>query len=164
VARMRSLRQQRYRCLVSDSRAELGALFAAQLAGSEIRSDRASLVAVEWRDPGGGGDPPLYIAPLHVDHEDDEACYVVDGALVVRVGGQDIEVPAGGAVLVPRGTPHTYWNPRPAPTRYVLAMTARIKSLIDALHALRARHQATLEATSASTRASIWAGRGERWR
>ena len=102
---------------------------------------------VEWRDPGGGGDPPLYIAPLHIHHEDDEAWYVVDGALVVRVGDHDVEVPAGGAVLVPRGTPHTYWNPHPVPTRYVLVMTPRIRSLIDALHALTARDQATLEAT-----------------
>ena len=115
--------------------------------GGQIRSDRASLVVVEWRDPGGGGDPPLYIAPLHVHHEDDEAWYVLDGALMVRVGDHDVEVPAGGAVLVPRGTPHTYWNPHPAPTRYVLVMTPRITSLIDALHALTARDQATLEAT-----------------
>jgi mannose-6-phosphate isomerase-like protein (cupin superfamily) len=144
---MRSLRQRRYGCLVSESRDGLGALFAAPLAGSQIRCDRASLVVVEWRDPGGGGDPPLYIAPLHTHHEDDEAWYVVDGALVVRVGDQHVEVPAGGAVLVPRGTQHTYWNPHPAPTRYVLVMTPRIKALIDALHALTARDQATLEAT-----------------
>ncbi len=126
---------------------ELGALFAPALAGSQIRSDRASLVVVEWRDPGGGNDPPLYIAPLHMHHEDDEAWYVLDGALIVRVGERDVEVAAGGAVLVPRGTPHTYWNPRPTPTRYLLVMTARIKALIDALHALTARDQATLEAT-----------------
>ena len=126
---------------------ELGALFAPQLAGSQIRSDRASLVVVEWRDPGGGNDPPLYIAPLHIHHEDDEAWYVLDGALTVRVGERDVEVAAGGAVLVPRGTPHTYWNPHPTPTRYLLVMTARIKALIDALHALTARDRATLDAT-----------------
>jgi mannose-6-phosphate isomerase-like protein (cupin superfamily) len=126
---------------------ELAELFAAPLAGSQIRSDRASLVVVEWRDPGGGGEPPMYIAPLHVHHEDDEAWYVVDGALTVRVGDDDVEIPAGGAVLVPRGTPHTYWNPTPEPTRYVLVMTPRIKGLIDALHALTERNQHTLVAT-----------------
>jgi mannose-6-phosphate isomerase-like protein (cupin superfamily) len=93
---------------------ELGALFAPQLAGGQIRSDRASLVVVEWRDPGGGGDPPLYIAPLHIHHEDDEAWYVLDGALIVRVGEQDVEVPAGGAVLVPRGTRTHTGTPTPA--------------------------------------------------
>ena len=69
---------------------ELAELFAASLGGTQIRSDRASLVLVEWRDPGGGGDPPMYIAPLHIHHEDDEAWYVVDGALMVRVGDDDM--------------------------------------------------------------------------
>jgi mannose-6-phosphate isomerase-like protein (cupin superfamily) len=132
---------------MSERRRGLGELFAAPLAGGQIRSDNASLVVVEWRDPGGGGDPPRYIAPLHIHHQDDEAWYVVEGALIVRLSDQDVEVPAGGAALVPRGTPHTYWNPHPAPTRYVLVMTPRITSLIDALHALTARDQATLEAT-----------------
>jgi mannose-6-phosphate isomerase-like protein (cupin superfamily) len=129
---------------MSERRRGLGELSAPPFAGGQIRSDNASLVVVEWRDPGGGGDPPRYIAPLHVHHEDDEAWYVVEGALIVAVDEQDVEVPAGGAVLVPRGTPHTYWNPHPTPTRYVLAMTPRIRSLIDALHALTARDQATL--------------------
>jgi mannose-6-phosphate isomerase-like protein (cupin superfamily) len=125
----------------------LAELFAASLAGGVVRSDRASLVVVEWRDPGGGDDPPRYIAPLHVHHEDDEAWYVVEGALTVRIGEHDVEVPAGGAALVPRGTSHTYWNPNPAPTRYVLIMTPRIQALIDALHTLTERDQPTLEAT-----------------
>jgi mannose-6-phosphate isomerase-like protein (cupin superfamily) len=110
-------------------------LFAAPLAGESISASAASLVVAEWTDPGGGSVPPRYIAPLHVHHEDDEAWYVLDGALCVRLGGEDVEVPAGGAVLVPRGTPHTYWNPRPEPTRYLLIMTPRIKRLIEALHA-----------------------------
>ena len=132
---------------MSERRRGLGELFAAPLAGGQIRSDNASLVVVEWRDPGGGGDPPRYIAPLHVHHEDDEAWYGLDGALMVRVGDHDVEVPAGGAVLVPRGTPHTYWNPHPTPTRYVLVMTPRIKALIGALHALSELDQTTLERT-----------------
>jgi len=85
---------------------------AAALAGRLIASPGAAIVLAEWADPGGG-DPPRYIAPLHVHHEDDEAWYVLAGALVVRSGDIDIEVPAGGAAIVPRGTPHTYWNPRP---------------------------------------------------
>ncbi|MGH2850202.1 MAG: hypothetical protein ACRDLP_06260 [Solirubrobacteraceae bacterium] len=44
-------------------------------------------------------------------------------------------MPAGGAILVPRGTPHTYWNPLESPTRYLLVMTPRIAALIDSLHA-----------------------------
>ena len=108
---------------------------AVPLAGRRIGAANAEIVVVEWRDPGGGGDPPRYIAPLHVHHEDDEAWYVVEGELGVRVGDEDVLVPAGGAVLVPRGTPHTYWNARADPARYVLVMTPRIEALIAALHA-----------------------------
>jgi len=112
----------------------LEGLVAAPLAGSAVAAPHAAIVVVEWTDPGGGTDPPTYIAPLHVHHEDDEAWYVLDGALCVRVGDEVAEVPAGGAVLVPRGTPHTYWNPRSRPTRYLLVMTPRIRALIEALH------------------------------
>jgi mannose-6-phosphate isomerase-like protein (cupin superfamily) len=121
-------------------------LHAALLAGGRIGSPDASFVVVEWRDPGGGDDPPRYIATLHVHHSDDEAWYVLEGSLRVRVGERDVDVPAGGAVLVPRGTPHTYWNPGAAPTRYLLVMTPRIEQLIAALHALHDRDRPTMEA------------------
>jgi uncharacterized RmlC-like cupin family protein len=112
-------------------------MFSERLAGGLIGAEGASLVLAEWTDPGGGTDPPTYVAPLHIHHEDDEAWYVLDGALAVRVGDEDVHVPAGGAVLVPKGTPHTYWNPTSEPTRYLLVMTQRIKALIDALHAMK---------------------------
>jgi len=75
---------------------------AAALAGRLISAPEATIVLAEWADPGGG-DPPRYIAPLHVHRTDDEAWYVLEGALVVRAGDRDIEVPAGGAVIVPGG-------------------------------------------------------------
>lgn len=109
-------------------------LFATPLVGQSIGSPSADLVIAEWTDPGGGTDPPRYIAPLHIHHDDDEAWYVLDGALGVRLADQDIEVTTGGAVLAPRRTPHTYWNALPTPTRYLLIMTRRIHSLIEALH------------------------------
>jgi mannose-6-phosphate isomerase-like protein (cupin superfamily) len=120
--------------------------FAARLEGGRIGSPSASFVVVEWSDPGGGGDPPRYIAPLHIHHDDDEAWYVLDGTLRVRSGEDEVDVPAGGAVLVPRGTPHTYGNPQADPARYLLIMTARIERLIDALHALPDRDRQAVEA------------------
>ena len=90
---------------------------------------------VEWTAAAGDPAAPQPIAPLHLHHEDDEAWYVLDGALGVRIGDQELCVPAGGAVLVPRGTPHTFWNAQATPTRYLLVMTPQIKALIDALHA-----------------------------
>jgi len=127
---------------------ELGERFAAPLAGRRIQADGASLVLVEWRDPGGAGDGGgnRYIAPLHVHLLDDEAWYVLEGTLTVRVGEHDVTVPSGGAVLVPRGTPHTFWNPRSEPTRYLIAMSAQIAALIDDVHALEARDEATIAA------------------
>jgi hypothetical protein len=77
-----------------------------------VTAPDADLVLAEWTSPGGEG----FIAPLHVHHD-------------------DVELPAGSAVIVPRGTPHTYWNPTAQPTRYVLVMTRRIHDLIEALHA-----------------------------
>jgi uncharacterized cupin superfamily protein len=108
-------------------------MIAASLAGNVLAGD--SLVLAEWRDPGGAPDPPRYIAPLHIHHSDDEAWYVLEGALRFRLGDDEVEAAAGGAVIAVRGTAHTYWNPRTEPTRYLLVMTTRIAALIDALHA-----------------------------
>jgi mannose-6-phosphate isomerase-like protein (cupin superfamily) len=124
--------------------------FASSLAGRLI--DGESLVLAEWTAAADGADPALYIAPLHVHREDDEGWYVLEGRLCVRLGDEDVEVPAGGAVMAPRGTPHTYWNPSPEPTRYLLVMTPRIKGLIDAIHALAERNDETLAATFAEYR------------
>jgi mannose-6-phosphate isomerase-like protein (cupin superfamily) len=90
---------------------------------------------VEWGDPGGVTSPERPIAGLHVHHADDEAWYVVEGTLGFRVGDEVVEAGPGAAVLVPRGTPHTFWNARPEPARYVLVMTPRIQSLVRELHA-----------------------------
>jgi Cupin domain len=94
----------------------------------------AGLVLVDWTDAAGGHDPPQYVAPLHIHHADDEAWYVLEGALRFRLGDEEVEIEAGGAVMAPRGTPHTYWNPRPEPVRYLLVLTPRIFRLIEALH------------------------------
>jgi mannose-6-phosphate isomerase-like protein (cupin superfamily) len=60
---------------------------------------------------------------------------VIEGRLGFRVGDEEREVAAGESILVPRGTPHSYWNALSEPTRYLLVMTPRIHQLIQALHA-----------------------------
>ena len=109
-------------------------MHSAPLAGNPLAVDGADIVLVEWRAEPGGEDPPLYIAPLHLHRSDDEAWYVLEGTLAFILGDERVEVPAGGAAIALRGVPHTFWNPAPVPARYVLAMTPRIKSLIDSLH------------------------------
>ena len=114
-------------------------MLARPLAEGVLGAEGASIVLAEWRDPGGAAEPPRYIAPLHVHERDDEAWYVLEGTLRFRLGDEEVEAPAGAAVIAPRGTVHTYWNPRPEPARYLLVMTERIAALIEALHAPGAR-------------------------
>ena len=101
------------------------------LAGAQLEA--ASFVVAEWRDEGEtSAERP--IAPLHVHHEDDEAWYVLEGALGFVRGDEHLRATAGTAVLVPRGAPHSYWNAQPALTRYVIVMTPRIAALVEAVH------------------------------
>src|SRR5205807_1925244 len=116
-------------------------LFAEALTGGMLGASDASIVVAEWTDRGGGHEPPMYISPLHVHLEDDEAWYVLEGRLCVRLGDQDYVAGPGGAVLAPRGAPHTYWNPHPDPARYLLVMTPRISQLIEAIHAMSERSE-----------------------
>jgi mannose-6-phosphate isomerase-like protein (cupin superfamily) len=115
------------------------------LAGNIVGSTDSSFVVAEWQDEGGPVGPPRLIAPRHVHHNDDEAWYVLEGTLRVQSGENEIEAPAGSAVLVPRGTPHTFWNPGPGRVRYLLIMTPNVFSLIEGLHALKERTPASVQ-------------------
>ena len=114
------------------------------LAGHLLGSSDNDFVIAEWQDAGGPAGPPRWIAPLHLHRNDDEAWYVLEGTMCVKMGDQDVELRAGSGVLVPRGTPHTYWNPRPERVRYLLVMTPRIHRLIQAIHATKERSAAIM--------------------
>jgi hypothetical protein len=45
-----------------------------------------------------------------------------------------VRCPAGAAVIGPHGVPHTFWNPDPAPARYVIVMSSQTSAMLDALH------------------------------
>ncbi|HWZ99857.1 MAG TPA: cupin domain-containing protein [Candidatus Dormibacteraeota bacterium] len=115
------------------------------LAGNTLGSADSSFVVAEWRDAGGNAESPRLIAPWHVHHKDDEAWYVLEGQLRVRVGPNEVAVGAGASVFVPRGTAHTYWNPGPGPTRYLLVMSSNIFGLIQDIHAMKDRSRPALE-------------------
>jgi mannose-6-phosphate isomerase-like protein (cupin superfamily) len=119
---------------------------AALLAGHVLGSAENSFVIAEWRDAGAPPGPPRWIAPLHLHHNDDEAWYVLEGRLCVERGEETVEAGPGAAVLVPRGTLHTYWNPDPAPLRYLLVMTPKIHQLIEAIHATEDRSPEGMQA------------------
>ena len=121
-------------------------IVAPALAGSVLGRVGSDFVIAEWKDAGGPPGPPRWIAPLHLHRSDDEAWYVLEGTLCVRLGEDIVEAKAGSAVFVPRGTPHTYWNPGPAPVRYLLVMTSNIYRLIQEIHRMEDRSPAALRA------------------
>ncbi|HLY41881.1 MAG TPA: cupin domain-containing protein [Terracidiphilus sp.] len=124
-------------------------MIAPPLAGQVLGSSDSSFAIAEWRDEGGPPGPPRWIAPLHMHHHDDEAWYVLEGSLCVRVGEEEVEVPAGAGILVPRGIAHTYRNSGPGPTRYLLFMTPTVLRLIEAIHAMQDRSGDALAAVFA---------------
>jgi len=105
------------------------------LADTVLVTPESDFVLAEWTDDGGGFDPPHYLAPRHVHHADDEAFYIVEGSLSFELGGETVRVDAGGAVMIPKGTVHTWWNPSEDRCRYIIVMTRRIHELIQRLHA-----------------------------
>jgi mannose-6-phosphate isomerase-like protein (cupin superfamily) len=48
--------------------------------------------------------------PLHLHAEMDEAFYVLEGVLVVKLGDEQREVTTGCFAWIPRGTPHAFAN------------------------------------------------------
>lgn len=116
------------------------------LAGNVVGSVNDAFVVAEWRDAGGEASAPRLIAPPHIHHRDDEAWYVLEGVLRIRVGSKEVEARAGSSVFVPRGTAHTYWNPGPGPVRYLLIMTSNIFRMIQEIHAMAERNPAALRA------------------
>jgi len=117
----------------------MNSTIAPQLAGTTLGDAGDSFVIAEWRDAGGSAGERRLIAPRHMHFKDDEGWYVLEGELRVQRGDEEVTVHAGAAVLVPRGTPHTYWNPGPGPARYLLIMTPNIHQLIRDIHTLEER-------------------------
>jgi mannose-6-phosphate isomerase-like protein (cupin superfamily) len=52
--------------------------------------------------------PAGFSPPLHVHHREEESFYVLEGALTMRCGDEDVAAPAGSFVCLPRGVPHTF--------------------------------------------------------
>lgn len=117
---------------------------AAQLRTKSIGDSTSSFVMVEWED-GGESNIERPVAPLHIHHGGEEAWYVLEGTLGVRVGDEVHTVRPGAAVVAPRGTPHTFWNAGDTPCRYIVVMSPEINDLIKSLHS-GSRDRASLEA------------------
>jgi mannose-6-phosphate isomerase-like protein (cupin superfamily) len=100
------------------------------LSGNQLGGSGDDFVIVKWTAEVGDH----WNAPLHVHREDDEAWYVLRGTLGFQLGDGELEAGPGAAVLARRGTPHTYRNAGSEEAEYLLVMTPRIASLIEAIH------------------------------
>lgn len=116
---------------MSDLRDDLSAV---PLLGRTLAPEGSGLVLAEWKAAGRTGAETAWQAPLHLHHDEDEAWYVLEGTLRLRIDGADYDVPAGSGIVGPRGLSHTFGNPDTAPARYVLVMSARTNALLKALH------------------------------
>ena len=57
---------------------------------------------------------------LHLHHHEDEAMYVLEGAVSARVGQQTSTLVAGAFLPMPRDVPHSFANPSDAEARVLV--------------------------------------------
>ena len=64
---------------------------------------------------------PNFTGPApHIHLEMEEGFYVVEGTFDLQVGDEQVRAPAGSFILIPRGTVHTFANPLPTPSKFLL--------------------------------------------
>ena len=66
---------------------------------------------------------PGYHTNVHRHNGTDEAFYILEGVLTVRINDTTSDYPAGSYVLIPRGTPHAQGNVGTVPVKFLLTMT-----------------------------------------
>jgi quercetin dioxygenase-like cupin family protein len=73
---------------------------------------------------------------LHVHRREDEVCYVLEGALEVRLADQTCVLEAGSVAHLPKNFPHALRNPLESASRYLfLAIPAGLDKWFDELDA-----------------------------
>jgi mannose-6-phosphate isomerase-like protein (cupin superfamily) len=105
---------------------------ATPLRGATLLPPGANLAIAEWESPAG---ETLWIAPLHIHHQSDEAWYVLEGRMILHLAGKETLLGPGDCGMAVRGTAHAYRNAGPGPLRYLLVMPRQIAGLVTALHA-----------------------------
>ena len=76
-----------------------------------------TLAIVETEIPSG-----TLVKP-HRHTREDEFSYVLAGVVGARLGDTEVKLPAGSAVVKPRGQPHALWNSGPIPARVLEILT-----------------------------------------
>ncbi len=113
-------------------RIEDGGIFVGPADGKDLTNPIGGGLVVKVRDADTAGAysvhdntiPPGSPGPRpHIHHRHEEAFYVLEGELTVRVGQRKIVAPVGSFVVVPRGMVHQPSNPGPLPTRVLLVFS-----------------------------------------
>lgn len=106
--------------------------------------------------PGAPGLPP------HRHRNSDEALYVLEGEVKIRVAGRTVDAPSGSFAFIPRGTVHAFSNPGTKPARVLVIfapagleryLEETAKAFVESggapdpetLRAIRAAHDTELE-------------------
>ncbi len=67
--------------------------------------------------------PPAAGLQPHIHVTEDEAGYVLDGALDVTIGDRLLQTKPGAFFFIPRGTRHHLHNPGPSPARVLVVLS-----------------------------------------
>ena len=110
-------------------RTEDGGLFVGPADGKALPNPIGGRMVIKVHDEDTGGAysihdntiPPGSPGPRpHIHRNHEEAFYILEGELTVRVGARTITAPAGSFVMVPRGVVHQPSNAGTQPTRVLL--------------------------------------------
>ncbi len=72
---------------------------------------RSAYTLIEFQAPSG------FAPPRHIHHDEDEAFYILEGALRIECGDQTWTIGPGAFVFLPRGIPHTFTVEGDSPMR-----------------------------------------------
>jgi quercetin dioxygenase-like cupin family protein len=110
-------------------RTEDGGVFVGRDDGKALPNPVGGRMVVKVRDEDTNGAYSMYDNTIppgspgprpHIHRHHEEAFYVLEGELIVRVGPRTITASAGSFVVVPRGVVHQPLNPGTQPTRFLL--------------------------------------------
>jgi quercetin dioxygenase-like cupin family protein len=83
-------------------------------------------------------DPPGTGVPAHVHPDQDEFIYVLEGALDLRLGDEQLHAEVGDLIRMPRGIPHAYFTSGETQARalFWVSPAGQLRDLFDRLHDL----------------------------
>lgn len=83
------------------------------------------LLRLEMRAAPNGGAKAV---PLHFHPKQEERFFIHEGRICFLIDGKTQRYEAGEAVVVPPGTPHTWYNPGPAEARFTVELEPALQT------------------------------------